>query len=302
MSRISIHTLDLHFQHRETAIAAYLIRHADGAVLVECGPGSTIESLKTGLQAHGLSLEDVTHVFLSHIHLDHAGAAGYLARQGAEIYVHPVGAPHLRNPEKLLASAKRIYEDQMDALWGEFLPVPEERLHTPQDGEEIAIGNLRIVAVDTPGHAKHHYAYLVDGTCFTGDIGGVRMPGQRYLRLPLVPPDLHLETWRESIRRLQRLKPKRIAPTHFGIYEDADWHLQAVLNELDAVSRWLEEVMPADPSVEELGQKVVAWMETRGLQAGVDKETLRTYEIANPTWMSATGLQRYWRKFRQPAS
>src|SRR5690606_15095706 len=129
MAQTRIVTLDLNFQGRPHAIAAYLIRDADSVVLIESGPGSTLPSLTAGLAAEGLSTRDVTHVLLTHIHLDHAGAAGWLANQGAEIYVHPVGAPHMLNPEKLLASATRIYGDRMDSLWGEFLPVPENKLH-----------------------------------------------------------------------------------------------------------------------------------------------------------------------------
>src|SRR5512141_955456 len=137
MAKARIVTIDLDFQDKTQAIASYLIRHNDGAVLIESGPGSTLPSLEAGLAKQGLSPRDVTHVLLTHIHLDHAGAAGWLARQGAQIYVHPVGAPHLLNPERLLVSAGRIYGDQMGTLWGEMLPVPEPQLHIAKDGEEI---------------------------------------------------------------------------------------------------------------------------------------------------------------------
>src|SRR5687767_5725248 len=162
MASPSVITLDLKFQGRAHAIAAYLIRRGDAVVLVESGPGSTLPALEAGLAQEGLSPRDLTHVLLTHIHLDHAGAAGWLARQGAQIYVHPVGAPHMLNPEKLLASAARIYGDRMRSLWGEFLPVPESRLNVPNDMEEIAIGKLRFQPVNTPGHAEHHYAYLYE--------------------------------------------------------------------------------------------------------------------------------------------
>ncbi len=295
----TVHTIDLNFKNRADAIASYLIPHSSGAVLVESGPGSTLEGLKAGLEAHGMTFKDVTHVLLSHIHLDHAGAAGWLARQGARIFVHPVGAPHMLNPEKLLASAGRIYGDQMDALWGEFLPVPEDRLTVVQDEEEIVVGDLHFVAFHTPGHAEHHCSYALDGLCFTGDIGGVRMPGQHYLRLPLVPPELHLEKWRATLERLQKMGFRRIAPTHFGIFDDADWHFQAAIDAVDDTSRWLERIMPSDPSLVELGEKVAAWLHAQGLEAGVSEDVLQTYEIANPVSMSSMGLARYWRKFRQ---
>ncbi len=301
MAKTDIVTLDLNFQGKTQAIASYLIRHPGGAVLIESGPGSTQQALKAGLAAQGLAVSDVTHVLLTHIHLDHAGAAGWLAQQGAEVYVHPVGAPHMLNPQKLLASAARIYGDRMDELWGAFLPVPPERLHIAQDGEEIVIGNLRFLPVNTPGHAEHHHAYLFEDICFSGDIGGVRIPGYRYLRLPMPPPELHLEKWRESIARLRRERFSRIAPTHFGIYDDVDWQLRAVEREIDATQLWLEQVMPRDPSTEQLRQEFGDWMSQEGLEQGLDAETVRAYDLANPTYMSADGLQRYWRKVRLAA-
>ena len=240
MAQTRIVTLDLNFQGRRQAIASYLIRSGNAVVLVESGPGSTLPGLEADLVREGLSSRDVTHILLTHIHLDHAGAAGWLARQGAEIYVHPVGAPHMLNPERLLASAGRIYGDRMESLWGAFLPVPEEKLHVVADGEEIEIGDLNFRAINTPGHAEHHYAYLFEDICFSGDVGGVRIPGFRYLRVPMVPPELHLERWHESMNRLRQEKFKRIAPTHFGIYDDPDWQLGEVDKGLYEAERWLE--------------------------------------------------------------
>ena len=301
MAPARVVTLDLKFQGRPHAIASYLIRHTEGAVLVESGPGSTLAGLRAGLASEGLSPRDVTHVLLTHIHLDHAGAAGWLARQGAQIYVHPVGAPHMLHPEKLISSATRIYGDRMESLWGEFLPVPEENLVVPQDEETIEIGTLRFTPIDTPGHAEHHYAYLFEDICFSGDVGGVRIPGYPYLRVPMPPPELHLERWHESIARLRRLKFKIIAPTHFGMYSDVDWHLNEVIRGLDSASRWLEEIMPSDPSIEQMRQKYTDWIETEGKAMGLDEEVVRAYELANPLGMSADGLLRYWKKVRTAA-
>lgn len=298
MAKTPVITLDLNFQGRKQAIASYLIPHSSGVVLVECGPGSTLSALQAALAERGYAPRDVTHVLLTHIHLDHAGAAGWLARQGAEVYVHPVGAPHMLNPEKLLASAARIYGDQMDVLWGEFLSVPEGRLRVPDDAQEIVIGDLHFLPLNSPGHAEHHYAYLFEDICFSGDVGGVRIPGFPYMRLPMPPPELHLEKWRESLRRLKQEKFSRIAPTHFGIFDDPDWHLNEVEKDLDAVSHWLDEVMPAAPTIEELRQKFSTWMDEQALASGLSTEVAKVYELANPVGMSADGLQRYWRKFR----
>ena len=228
----------------------------------------------------------------------YAGAAGWLARQGTEVFVHPVGAPHMLNPEKLLASAGRIYGDMMDTLWGEFLSVPEERLNIPEDVQEIVIGNLRFLPINTPGHAEHHYAYIFEDICFSGDVGGVHIPGFQYLRVPMPPPELHLERWKESLKRLRTFEFDQIAPTHFGIFDDPDWQLSAVEKGLDDTARWLEEVMPADPPVEELRQKFSDWMEEQGRAVGLSEAVYQAYSVANPTGMSADGLLRYWKKFR----
>ena len=266
--------------------------------MVESGPGSTIEALKANLAALGLTPRDVTHVLLTHIHLDHAGAAGWLSQQGAQVYVHPVGAPHMLNPEKLLASALRLYGDKLDSMWGQFLPVPQDKLTEVQDGQEIAIGSLRFTGIHTPGHARHHVAYLLGDVCFTGDICGVRIPGRPYLRLPLMPPETHIEDWRASLLRLHQISFRRVALTHFGIYDDASPHLALCLRALDEAECWLEREMSTDPPIEILREHFVEWFQAQGSAAGITEDNMALYEIANPTWMGADGLQRYWRKFR----
>ncbi len=290
--------LDLQFQGVPGAIAAYLIPHPEGAVLVECGPGSTIPALVKGLEQHGYQPGDVTHLLLTHIHLDHAGAAGWLASQGTQVYVHPNGAAHLVNPEKLLASATRIYGEMMGPLWGEFQPVPEEKINILEDEAEVEIGELCFRTLNTPGHASHHNVYLLGDTVFSGDIGGIRLLEKRYLRLPLPPPDINLEAWRDSIHRIQNEKPGRIAPIHFGIYQDANWHLGEILHALDENEAWMEEVMPKDLPIEELRRLYTEWMYRHGKAAGISEELSNKYETADPSYMSADGLQRYWNKFR----
>lgn len=297
-----IQTLDLNFLGIPGTIAAYLIPHPHGAILIECGPGSTIPALQAALGEHGLTPGDISDVFLTHIHLDHAGAAGWLARQGARIHVHPVGAPHMLQPDKLLASAARIYGEQMDALWGEFLPVPADKLIVMQDGENAEIEGICLRALDTPGHANHHYAYIYEDICFSGDIGGVRLPGPAHLRLPMPPPELNLEKWRASLEKLKQEylagNYTRIAPTHFGIFKDTDWHLAALFDMLDEIEAWMEAVMPERPGLDVLSDRFLEWSQERSLSQGITQELLQAYEAANPSWMSAQGLQRYWKKFR----
>src|SRR5258706_12146009 len=300
MAQTRIVTLDLNFQGRPHAIASYLIRHGDAVVLIESRPGSTLSALQAGLAQEGLSASDVTHVLLTHIHLDHAGAAGWLAAnaQGLEVYVHPIGAPHMLNPEKLIASATRIYGDRMETLWGEFLPVPQSQLKVANDAEEIVIGDLRFVPINTPGHAEHHYVYLFEDIAFCGDVGGVRIPGYQYLRVPMPPPELHIERWHASIARLRKEKFARIAPTHFGIFEDVDWQLRQVEKELDSAARWLAATMTSEPPIEQLRQSFTDWMMKEGEQIGLDEAVVKAYELANPLGMSADGLLRYWKKVK----
>jgi glyoxylase-like metal-dependent hydrolase (beta-lactamase superfamily II) len=300
-----IYTLDLNFMGFPGTIASYLIPHRSGAVLVECGPGSTTSALQAQLEEHNLSVKDISDVLLTHIHLDHAGAAGWLARQGARIHVHPVGAPHMMDPEKLLSSAQRIYGDMMDRLWGEFLPVPEEMIAIPEDERVLEIENLRFLPIDTPGHAEHHYVYMFEDVCFSGDIGGVRVSNLKHLRLPMPPPEFNLEKWRSSLAKLHKAfqagEFSRIAPTHFGIYDDVKWHLKAIDKELEAVEAFIESTLPLAPDTDELNDRFLDWVEKRSRQDGLTDEQIEPYEIANPSWMSTYGIQRYWRKHRQEA-
>jgi glyoxylase-like metal-dependent hydrolase (beta-lactamase superfamily II) len=294
-------SLDLLFQNQKSAIAAYLIPYSGGAVLVESGPGSTIDAVKMGLAAHDLAPKDITHVLVTHIHLDHAGAAGWFSGQGAQVFVHPVGAPHLLNPEKLIASATRTYGDRMETLWGQFWPVPAANLTEVQDGAEIIAGELCFRALHTPGHAEHHVSYILDDICFTGDVGGVRLPGPLYLRMPFIPPELHIEKWRDSLEKLRKFGCKRVAPTHFGIYDDAAAHLTLARRILDETERWLEAEMSTDLPIEILRERFSTWQHQQGLASGIAEDILEIYEIINPTWMGADGFQRYWRKVRMAA-
>ncbi len=298
-----IHTLDLNFLNCQQAIASYLLPYSGGLVLIESGPGSTQDTLQQVLLDLGYHLEQITHVLLTHIHLDHAGAAGWLAEQsGATIYVHPRGAPHMIDPTKLLASATRIYQDRMAELWGEFKPVPEDQLVILEDGDELQAGPYTFRALDTPGHANHHLAYLLDEICFSGDVGGVRIPtaGPRHLRIPMPPPEFHPPRWRASIAALKKEKINRIAPTHFGIYEDVDWHLDQVLFELDAVEQWMENIMPRGLEIEDLRQEFLKWVRERSEELGLEAAALDAFEKANPSGMSADGIKRYWDKYIQP--
>lgn len=298
----SIYTLDLNFMGVPGSIASYLIPHTQGCILIESGPGSTQHTLQARLAEHGLRLSDITDVFLTHIHLDHAGAAGWLSQHGARIHVHPVGAPHLLDPEKLLSSAARIYGENMDLLWGQFLPVPEERLSVLQDGDVVNIGSLSLQAIETTGHAEHHFAYLFEDVCFSGDIGGVRPAGSPHLRLPMPPPEFNLEKWRSSLLRMRELKFRRIAPTHFGMFDDPDWHLQAIEHELDTIDEWISASMPGCTDLDAVSASFMEWTHRRYEAEGLIPAQVEFFETANPSWMSPAGIHRYWRKHRDPGA
>jgi glyoxylase-like metal-dependent hydrolase (beta-lactamase superfamily II) len=294
-----IHTIDLNFLGRNGTIGAYMVPHSAGAILVETGPGSTIQNLLAGMKNFGFQVEDISDVFLTHIHLDHAGAAGWLAQQGCRVHVHENGAPHLANPERLLASAGRLYGDKMDSLWGEFLPVKEDKLTIMHDNEVMMVNELSIRALDVPGHASHHLVYMIGDACFSGDIGGIRLNSRHYLSLPMPPPDLNIKQWRQSVKHIQKYAPRRIVPTHFGVYSDASWHLQAVLDGLDEVEAWMEEKVPLNSSLDELRQQYAEFERARAEKYQVEKSFVENQQIANSSSMSADGIFRYWNKFRK---
>jgi glyoxylase-like metal-dependent hydrolase (beta-lactamase superfamily II) len=294
-----IYALDLNFMGIEGAIACFLIPHEGGVLLVECGPGSTIPVLQAHLDNFGYRVNDISDVLLTHIHLDHAGASGWLAERGARIHVHPIGAPHLIDPQRLLASAGRIYGDEMDLLWGEFLPVPESQLVIHQDREAIEIGDLVFRPLETTGHASHHYAYLLGEVCFSGDILGVRMTGVRHIRLPMPPPEFHPGKWRNSLEILQQEAISHILPTHFGIFSDPDWHLAAVEKALDDVEAWMDAVMSRELPPDDFEAEYLEWESQRALADNINPPVRKIYKTANPSSISILGIQRYWRKYRQ---
>lgn len=280
-------------------IAVFLVGLPRGGfVMIESGPGSTLENVEAGVQAAGFAIDQMRALLLTHIHLDHAGAAGALAaRTRAEVIVHGVGAPHLADPARLLKSARRIYGDAMDVLWGAMEPVPAERLRTVEGDEELDLGGLRVRVLPTPGHASHHVSYLLpDGTLFTGDSAGIRLPGSPLTRPALPPPELSLEAWEASVSRMRRAAPSRLFLTHFGEVEAADAHLA----ELPQRNRaWAEEVLAGlnegerdDALVERVQRLEDGELGRLKANAGVRWRNKVTSDAA----MTVMGVARYWRK------
>ena len=243
---IDIEILDLNFQDTEEVIASFLLLGSNSVSIVETGPTTCLDSLLSGIEHHGPSPEEIDQVFLTHIHLDHAGASGHLAETfpNATFYVHEVGYPHLINPEKLVKSATRIYGDQMEELWGEARPVPENRIVVLEgNGEEIQTAGGLLAAHYTPGHAYHHIAFHEpdSGTLFAGDVAGIRLPGQSYVRPPTPPPEIDVDAWKESIQLMRKIAPQSVCPTHFGRYEDVGRHLNELEQRLQDWLLFIEE-------------------------------------------------------------
>ncbi len=288
--------IDLNFLGNEHAIASFLLETTEGPILVETGPHSTFEHLNNGIQAAGYAVEDVRHVFLTHIHLDHAGAAWAFAEQGARVYVHPLGVPHLEQPERLMSSARRIYQDQMDTLWGAMKPIAREQLQAVEDRAEISVGDLTLKALHTPGHAVHHIAWEVDKTIFCGDVAGVKID-QGPVVPPCPPPDINVEDWQASIRLILERKPDQLFLTHYGEVKEVKTHLIKLEEALLDWAQWIRPHYDAGRKTSEIAPEFMEYVKGQLEAGGVfSKEAQLQYEAANPSWMSVAGLIRYWRK------
>jgi glyoxylase-like metal-dependent hydrolase (beta-lactamase superfamily II) len=274
-----LNPLDLRHLGRERVIGCYLLETGDGLALQDCGPTTCVPELKARLAERGLELRDLRHLLLSHIHLDHAGATGVLVRDhpGLQVHVSEIGAPHLVDPERLERSARRLYGDEFDTLWGELAPVPEQNIHVV--GSEV----LGLECFPTPGHASHHVCYLDgDGTLYAGDAAGVRIQPARFVLPPTPPPEVDLEAWDKTLGDIARREPERLALIHFGVAEDVESHLAEMRARLH---EWAERVR--DGASEEEFEAAAA----RDL--GPEREP---YEQAMPFWQSYAGLVRYWQK------
>ncbi len=291
----TIHTLDLQ-DRAPRVIAAFVLDTAEGPVLFETGPESRFSALVDGLKGLGYSPQDIRHVFVTHIHLDHAGAAWRFAQSGSRIYVHPKGAPHLIDPSKLWASATRIYGEQMETLWGHMGSVPENQVRVLQDGDTVSIGEVSIKAIETPGHAGHHHAFQIGDALIAGDVTGVRI-GRGPVLPPCPPPDINLEVWSDSIAKIRSLKPKTLYLTHFGEFTDVARHLEALETVLADWGEWMRLQLKEGKSREQIVPEFEAYVAQQLRQAGLSEAEVEEYEFADPAWMSVDGLMRYWNKF-----
>jgi glyoxylase-like metal-dependent hydrolase (beta-lactamase superfamily II) len=302
---MKLETIDLNFQGAEHVIASFLLLGEDSAALVETGPTSCLYRLMDGLEEHGVVPEDVRSVFLTHIHLDHAGASGHLAQllPNAAFYVHEVGRPHLVDPSKLLKSATRIYGERMEELWGEARPVPEDRVRVLKGGEQLEVAGGVLVAHDTPGHAYHHLAYLEpeSGVLFAGDVGGIRLPGQSYVRPPTPPPEIDVEIWTRSLGLIREISPRSLWPTHFGRFDDVERHLRELEWRLRDWLLFVEERVNGGASREEICGELKSKGDAEMLAEGARPDDSARYDLAGDYGTLVDGLMRYVSKRRKSA-
>ncbi len=294
-----VRALDLNFLGRSGAIAADLIEGPGGLAIVDPGPASCVDGLRASLARYGHRLEDVDAVLVTHIHLDHSGGVGVLARSNPrlQVYVHRRGAPHVVDPSKLVSSASRLYGDRMGPLWGEILPVPTENVHALDGGEVLEIAGVEVPVAYTPGHAVHHVSYFETsrGTAFAGDTGGIRVGEPLLVLPPTPPPDIDLEQWSESLQHLRAWRPAALMIAHFGFVEAPAHHFDDLERRLgryaDLVRQSLDVAGPDEYRIAFFRAGVMDDLHS-ALPADVAEEVARGYMIGE-SWH---GLARYWRK------
>lgn len=293
-----IHVIDLHFLNLSRAIASFLIITDAGPVLIETGPAASLPHLIEGIKNIGFQPEEVRHVLITHIHLDHAGAAWWFAEKGAKIYLHPKGVGHMEDPTKLMNSARRIYKDQMETLWGDMKPIEQGKLQGVGDGEMVKIGSINFQAWHTPGHAVHHIGWQYNNNLFTGDVAGVKIRNGPVVP-PCPPPDINLEDWIDSIHKIKELPVDNLFLTHFGPVENKVTLLEQLINILKDWALWIKAKWEGGMDVHQIIPEFQDYVHTQLINAGVDENGVQQYEAANPSWMSVNGLIRYWEKVKK---
>jgi glyoxylase-like metal-dependent hydrolase (beta-lactamase superfamily II) len=288
---MTVHTIDLRFQGVPGIIAAYLVECGGDLALIETGPGSTLPALLSGIAALGFAPAQVRQVFVTHIHLDHAGAAGWWARQGARVYCHPNAQRHLVDPAKLIDSARQVYGAAMDTLWGEMLPAPAANVTALQDGGAVPFGGCEVKAWDTPGHARHHHAYSIGDTCFTGDTAGLRLEQASYISVTAAPPQFDPVAYQASIDRLSAAHFQKLYLTHFGEITDVQQHLERYKTRIQEVHTKVREWVSQGRTADEV--RVLYGESERALasDAGVAEDLWEKYQLGNATAMCADGIR-----------
>lgn len=292
--------VDLNFLGRPQVIATAIIQGSSGVALVDPGPSTTLGHLRAALKTKGIAMADVRQLLLTHIHLDHAGSTGSIVKENPaiDVFVHERGAPHMIDPAKLLVSAGRLYGADMNRLWGEFLPVPANRVKVLKGGERITAGGRALDVAYTPGHASHHVSYFDPSSrvAFVGDTAGIRRGTVAFIMPPTPPPDIDLEAWRASADRILAWDPETLFLTHCGPFKGARTHMQELLDRLDAWGTIVRRLL-ADPALDD-GQRERMFVENVlvDLRRVAGEQEADMYSRAARIDYSWQGLSRYWRK------
>jgi glyoxylase-like metal-dependent hydrolase (beta-lactamase superfamily II) len=295
--------VDLNFLGRPQIIATGILHGPPGVALVDPGPATTIPTLTAALDAKGIRFDDVRQILVTHIHLDHSGGAGSIVERHPhiEVVVHGRGAPHLADPSKLLASAGRLYADNMERLWGDVKPVPAARLRIVEGGETLWVAGREVKVEYTPGHASHHVSYLdtASRVAFVGDTAGIRKGSGTYVMPPTPPPDIDIDAWRASGEKILAWDPDTLFLTHFGPHHGARQHFQAMFENLDSWSGTVRRLLADAALTDDERQKRFVDESFLDLTRRVGESEASDYTKAGGLNYSWQGLARYWRKRSQ---
>src|SRR5262245_22953716 len=280
-------------------IATAVLHGPGGGALIDPGPTSTLPALRAELERAGIRIADIRTIVLTHIHLDHAGATGTLVKEQPDmrVYVHEKGAPHIVDPEKLLASATRLWGADMDRLWGEVRPVPKDVVATLTGGERIDAAGRDLTVAYTPGHASHHVSFFNadSGVAFVGDTAGICLSRGGFVLPPTPPPDIDPDLWRQSLAIIDAWRAETLFVTHFGPHTPAASHLTEMADHIGLVATIVRESLgrPGDDEARE------AWFTDevrRELRRRLPEDGAARYEVAGRFDLNWKGLARYWRK------
>ncbi|MDF2375115.1 MAG: MBL fold metallo-hydrolase [Verrucomicrobiales bacterium] len=296
MAVMQVHTIDLRFRNRARAIASFLVEGPDGFILIETGPESCRETLLRELASRQIKPEEIAAVFVTHIHLDHAGSAGWWAGQGVPVHVHPKGAKHLVDPERLEASARQVYGEQFDELWGAMVPAPEECIVAVANDELIEVAGLQLRTLETPGHCFHHHAYQLDDVIFAGDAAGAKIDHSDFISVTSAPPQFHLEHTLSSIGHLSARGPKSLYLTHFGEVENPGPHLDSYRDAVELNALFVQQRLAEGMDAEALRVAYEAFQMEQAFRAQIPSEVWSTLQEINGTAMCADGIRLYWEK------